>query len=77
VTTQGITIDENYIQNRASIPSTGSSARTSTSISEQDSGFELIQSKDPQQTDKEMIQDIIAKLLKSTPITIEEKGQVI
>ena len=66
---RAIVIDENYIGKR--------SQGSSSAESEVESSFELIANKDPLQTDRQLIQDQLHKLLKSTPITIEEKGQLI
>jgi hypothetical protein len=68
-----IVIDENYMgQIRSASSSTGATSASSDSCD-----FELISSKDPLQADRQLVSDQLHKLLKSQPISIEEKGMLI
>jgi hypothetical protein len=75
---QNTVIDENYIQRRDFTGATTSSTGTSSSYLSVDAEpFELVSSKDSYQSDKTLIVGTVQRLMRSDPISLEEKGAII
>lgn len=75
---QNTVIDENYIQRRDFPGATTSSTASSSSYLSVDAEpFELISSKDSYQSDKTLIVGTVQRLMRSEPISLEEKGAII
>ena len=71
-------IDENYIQKRDFTAATTSSTGSSSPYRSVDAEpFEVISSKDSYQSDKALITGTVIRLMRSDPISLEEKGAII